>query len=354
MVSRLGEMWVRGVGVKWGRMYAGEERRRVELPTYQFERERYWIEARTGVATRIVADGNGSIGEREGEAERKEAEIGRWLYVPVWKQSVGRRGQSEGAGGRKWLVLCEESGLSDQLVARLEAVGADVVSVRRGHRYEREAEKRYVIKGDSRKEYERLVVELEEQGWRAERVVHLWSVTGGDEEKDGVAQRVAEFESMQERGFYSLLFLAEALSKGVRQEPLRISVVTSDMQKVTGLETLRPEQATVLGLCKVIGQEYPHILCWNVDISIPADPVEEKYLVEQLASELSGEPAENVVAYRAFDRWIQIYEAMPQFDGATQMQGCVKAASILLRADLAELEWYSPSIWRRPSKRNWF
>ena len=47
MVASLGAMWVRGVGVKWGGMYAGEERRRVELPTYEFERERYWIEPRT-------------------------------------------------------------------------------------------------------------------------------------------------------------------------------------------------------------------------------------------------------------------------------------------------------------------
>ena len=46
LVARLGEMWVRGVGVTWGGMYAGEERRRVELPTYEFERERYWVEAR--------------------------------------------------------------------------------------------------------------------------------------------------------------------------------------------------------------------------------------------------------------------------------------------------------------------
>ena len=69
MVASLGEMWVRGVGVKWGGMYAGEERRRVELPTYEFERERYWVEARAGAgaAARIEE------GEREGAAERKVA-----------------------------------------------------------------------------------------------------------------------------------------------------------------------------------------------------------------------------------------------------------------------------------------
>src|SRR5262249_34001236 len=162
--------------------------------------------------------------------------------------------------GRKWLVLREESEISEQLVARLEAADADVVSVRRGRGYGREGEKRYEIKGESREEYEQLVKEVEERGWRAERVVHLWSVTDRTEAGE-LAQRVTEFERMQERGFYSLLFLAEALSKGVRQEPLCISVVTSDMQRVTGVERQQPEKATVLGLCKVIGQEYPHIIC---------------------------------------------------------------------------------------------
>ena len=301
MVASLGEMWVRGVGVKWGGMYAGEARRRVELPTYEFERERYWIEARIGAAARI------NESESERAADQKEADVGQWFYVPVWKQSVGRRVQGEEAAGRKWLVLRDENGIGEKLVARLEVAGADVVSVRRGAGYEREGEKRYVVKGDSREEYDRLVKELDQWGWRAERVVHLWSVAGQGGEEEA-SQRVAEFEQMQERGFYSLLFLAEALSKGVRQEPLRLSVVTRDMQKVTGLERLRPGQATTLGLCKVIGQEYPHILCWNIDISKSADQVEEESLIEQLVLEVSGEPAENVVAYRAFERWIQIYE----------------------------------------------
>ena len=110
MVACLGEMWARGVGVKWGGMYAGEERRRVELPTYEFERERYWVEARR----------NGSNEEREEETERGRAKLERWLYAPVWKQSVGHRGDVKEARGRKWLVLREENGLSDELIAWLE------------------------------------------------------------------------------------------------------------------------------------------------------------------------------------------------------------------------------------------
>ena len=41
----LGQLWASGVSVNWQALYAGEQRRRVALPSYPFERERYWVEA---------------------------------------------------------------------------------------------------------------------------------------------------------------------------------------------------------------------------------------------------------------------------------------------------------------------
>jgi len=44
-VAALGEAWLAGVDIDWERFRAGERRRRVVLPTYSFERDRYWLEA---------------------------------------------------------------------------------------------------------------------------------------------------------------------------------------------------------------------------------------------------------------------------------------------------------------------
>ena len=44
-LTALGRLWLEGVSVDWVALHAGETRRRVPLPTYPFERDRYWIEA---------------------------------------------------------------------------------------------------------------------------------------------------------------------------------------------------------------------------------------------------------------------------------------------------------------------
>ncbi|HKV10474.1 MAG TPA: condensation domain-containing protein, partial [Thermoanaerobaculia bacterium] len=45
LLGALGRLWLAGVDVDWPAFHAGERRRRVPLPTYPFERRRYWIEA---------------------------------------------------------------------------------------------------------------------------------------------------------------------------------------------------------------------------------------------------------------------------------------------------------------------
>lgn len=44
LLTTLGRLWLAGVPIDWSRFHSGEERRRVPLPTYPFERKRYWLE----------------------------------------------------------------------------------------------------------------------------------------------------------------------------------------------------------------------------------------------------------------------------------------------------------------------
>ncbi len=44
LLTTLGKLWLAGARIDWPGFHSGERRRRVPLPTYPFERQRYWIE----------------------------------------------------------------------------------------------------------------------------------------------------------------------------------------------------------------------------------------------------------------------------------------------------------------------
>ena len=45
LVEALGRLWLAGAAIDWAGFHAGERRRRCPLPTYPFERQRFWIES---------------------------------------------------------------------------------------------------------------------------------------------------------------------------------------------------------------------------------------------------------------------------------------------------------------------
>jgi len=45
LASALGAMWLAGAAVNWSAMHGGERRLRVSLPTYPFERKRFWLDS---------------------------------------------------------------------------------------------------------------------------------------------------------------------------------------------------------------------------------------------------------------------------------------------------------------------
>jgi acyl transferase domain-containing protein/NADPH:quinone reductase-like Zn-dependent oxidoreductase len=57
LLSALARLWVTGASVDWSALFEGSGAHRVDLPTYAFQRERYWLEAENGGSASLSAVG---------------------------------------------------------------------------------------------------------------------------------------------------------------------------------------------------------------------------------------------------------------------------------------------------------
>src|SRR5207244_12063473 len=48
-LSKLLELWVKGLELDWSKLYGEAKPQRISLPSYPFARERYWIDVAAGV-----------------------------------------------------------------------------------------------------------------------------------------------------------------------------------------------------------------------------------------------------------------------------------------------------------------
>ena len=266
-LAALGRLWLAGAEVDWEAFHTGERRRRSPLPTYPFERRRYWIGGTGGI-------GSGGAPGREPRPDlAKRPDPAGWLYAPSWKRAVppAAPGAMDPAGC--WLVF-DAAGIGE----RLRRVGRDVVTVEPGE------------------DCAALIAGLRAEGRYPRRIVHLWNLEG-----EG-------FEAAQERGFRSLVRLAQAL--GGSSEPVDLCVVAAGLFDVTGAEELRPERATLLGPARVIPWELPHVSCRVVDVEPPFDP---DRLLREIDAGPTGAPA---VALRGPRRWVPDWEPVRLDGGA--------------------------------------
>jgi acyl transferase domain-containing protein/glutamate-1-semialdehyde aminotransferase/thioesterase domain-containing protein len=83
MLTGLGRLWVSGVSVDWETFYSQEERRRLPLPTYPFERNRYWIEP-AGAETPVARVSGEPASSRLSETNQvKEPEMDTSSILPA-------------------------------------------------------------------------------------------------------------------------------------------------------------------------------------------------------------------------------------------------------------------------------
>jgi non-ribosomal peptide synthase protein (TIGR01720 family) len=335
--AALGLLWTSGGRVDWLRTHADEQPRRVSLPTYPFERVRCWIDA--GQAEPALKQSAG----RASESKRVADDIADWFYVPVWHETICPTRKNE-VEPKNWLIFMDECGVGNQLASALKEKRLSVVTVEKGDSFARLGGDAYRINPARRADYERLLGELHDRNEAPEVIFHLWSLT----RPENSLSSLERLEAAQTVGFYSLLFLAQSLGEESLRSGLaapghalgryQIRVVSNNMQGVTGGDLLCPEKATVIGACRVIPQEYPHITCRSIDLETSLDEGRRgRQLIEHLIAETDGETDDDtgghmsgtMIAYRHNRRWVQKFERV-RLEGGTERAACLRERGVYL------------------------
>lgn len=308
MLNKIGQLWLYGKTVDWREFYPGEKRYRVSLPTYPFEGQHYWIDPASLKMNAMSLAGTSPI--------RKKKDISDWFYIPSWKRTgavVFEKGKTRIFS--KVLIFTDECGLGQGLAKGLEQEGKTVLVVKTGTRFEKETDSLYVINPKEASHYKRLFRELKQENNVPGSIIHLWSLTGKETGPEN-------FEKEQNLGFYSHIYILQAVRENRLDNDFKIIIVSDNLQDISGDEILCPGKATVMEPAMVIPQEFSNIGYRCIDVVLPQPGWQKDRLIRQLSGEIAKDSPDTVIAYRNGRRWVQTFEPV-QWDEEETKAGTI-------------------------------
>ena len=289
LLETLGGLWSLGVEVDWNAFAEAEDRRKVPLPTYPFDRRRHWIDPPTAGTT----DSTGPL--------RKRSDLSSWFYLPSWSPSLP---PTEGTDGGPWLLLADDHGTAEAMATQLRTEGEVVHVAIPGEGFQTEGDTSQLHFTDA-EGWQRLVDYLLEQGQAPRTVVHLACLGN----PSGTSWTL---------GYTAGLHLVRALLERRLDDGLRWILAADALYGVLPGESVRPWKATALGPLRVLPQEHPGLLTLAVDL----DPTEESSnLVHHLLTEARAlGQGESVVAvgWRRGQRLVRTFTPTPIGTGAPE------------------------------------
>ncbi|MDQ7808728.1 SDR family NAD(P)-dependent oxidoreductase [Amycolatopsis sp. A133] len=287
LTDGLARLWLLGADFDWsayhGRgtatpVYRGTAPGRVPLPTYPFQRQRYWIEAApVSGATRIETPAEGPLEEFDRIPLLPEEQ---WINLPTWRQTSAAPAAPQPAS---WLVFAR-AGRAEDVLDGIRRTGDPVTVVRPGAGY-RPGPDATVRPGDVG-DLLALLRDLKRGGTRLDRVVHLWNL-----DDDSLLL-----------GLHTLVALARAAGE-LGLGGWTLDLAATGTQRVLHDGELRPDAATLTGPNLVIPMEYPGVQTRLIDVDAAAGAA-------AVVAELHRPAPGRTVALRGSRRWVPGYEVL--------------------------------------------
>jgi acyl transferase domain-containing protein/acyl carrier protein len=312
-ISVIGRLWACGVEADWDQIWGEARRNRLPLPTYAFQRSRYFIEPGKQSAVKDAA------------VPTRHDDIADWGYRPAWRPAYADcdldvEQDLESATKFSWLLFDDDLGLADGVAKRLEQAGHTVARVRAGDTYAQISPTRYILAPEQgRIGYGALLLDLAQADLMPDRIGHFWLAT----DKESYRPGSSFLDRNLEQGFFSLTALGQELASADLPGPIHITAFTTGAAQVGSEQLSYPEKAMIAGPIGALPRELPGITCSMVDLDLIApaktalwtrlrkDKTDRPDPTNRLLEELLAEPANSVVAWRGDKRVVQTYRPMP-------------------------------------------
>ena len=297
LFTALGKLWLNGVDISWEKLYAEDSKpQRIPLPTYPFQRENFWVDG-------LYSYKDTNTNQKTVNQKRKN--FSDWFYVPEWVKSEQNFEIKDALKDedKLWVIFRNDNGFADLLKKQLEENKQNTITVNLGESYSKENDYKFSINPRNHEDYDNLFSQISGKKFNSLNIIHLGCISETN-------NQFADYqdETTLYLGFYSLLFITQALSKNHITLPTTIGVITTQVHKVSGYENIHPGRALVIGPCGVIPKEISNIKCFNVDLFFKGNDSSLNEVTKNIISEFNFEHRSQLIAYRDMIRWTKEYK----------------------------------------------
>jgi acyl transferase domain-containing protein/acyl carrier protein len=290
MLNALGQLWCAGVTIDWTGFYENESRLRVPLPTYPFERQKFWIQPGDQKSASSFASND----------VRRRKNPDDWFYLPGWVLSQTPNGKAA-SNAQRFSLYGPPSPLASLLRDTLAKQGHTVFL---SHNHEE------------------CVVSSRD----CDTLVYLPILNGSHASDDNKIARTLSTVCDP------LIKLVQSISAQRDDRPLRLTAISEQILATNPSLPIEPAQAALLGMLRTLNYEYTHFDTQTIDIIAPTTTKKLSRLCEKLTAELVSETFDSTIVLRNSYRWIPELRPIHPVEGDPAL-GIFKAQGVYVITD---------------------
>lgn len=279
-LEAMGKYWASGQFLDWNRFHRGRAPKRVSLPTYHYNENRFRSPDQNIKGCRTSSDPTENS----------------LLHVPVWKQTYlsDSSETTPSVSNTPPVWICFSRGWAQSsFEKKLLRDGAKVIRITVGKEFRRRNGSFFSIRPGVQEDYENALDHILTEHGAIHGILHHWT-SGSSSTKDE-----ASFWKAHDKGAIGLLWLARALGGRLTNCPVNFNVITGGLIG----NQLSPENHALSSAASVIQREYPGLITKVIDLS--RFEKSDLSAVRNLISKSEHHP---LIARRDSEWWRPVYE----------------------------------------------